>query len=1319
MLIQPALGRPFQLGGLYDARKHQFLPSSPGDSNLLQGDGGLVTKEETISEANSVEEMDDFTQRSIHFNLDSGTRLSVLSGLVAVKGAASYLVAQRALMLTERIVYYCHKTTHTVSLNIDSFNEYNRTEISQGGDATHVCAAIEYGAQAVITFEQIARDEVEASQARENLKACVRAIAGMSVDENGRVDIPDDIKDRAKSVKVVYFGDIVVDGTPSTFEDVCRIIKSFPSLVAEVNAIPIRVHLSPLSAMNVQGVPLEVENFQTLEDDPLMAGCESIMGAFAQVEQDVQECIAARACRYYPVLRDLLWEMDGLMRAKRRDFMQQAVDCLTKLRSGHAESHYDLEDLVFGILESPFAPTTLMEWMHERRRTTAFLESVISATPNVETVWQDEALATSLEKCSHALILRVYMGTQGTDPLLEELKAWPQPPEATAWVDQPPALFDFASLSSRKRSFMLLAEANAGCSDAAKAIVLRCSAHDRPLTELTIETAYMDRQGVWHENYEPHAGIDRLEFISASHEGVTLDWRPVGAKNDAAQESSTTSADDQIEVQWREAGGISGDGEDGWQSQTFQFEDGLMVYGLKPVTEYIFRARMKTSVGATRFCPELAAKTTFRLREEYNVLLLGSTGVGKSTFINAFVNYLAFASLDEAKAKGLKHVLPASFTVSQLGASTRVVIGKPEIDGEALDVVDDGESCTQHPKAYVVTVTSGDVEWKIRWIDTPGIGDPRGIDQDTKNMQAILHFLSHHTELHAILFLLKPNDSRLEVSFKYCIKELLKNLHRDAVRILMFVFTNSRQTFYEPGDTLPVLRKLLSGLAMEVPTTRDTMFCIDSESFRYLAARNQGVEFADATDDDFKKSWNRSVATCRRLVHQMKTLGPHRVRETATLNEARQQILLLAEPLARINKDIETKKAAIQGQRSQLDVAVNDETRLRELLMADTDELHAVDLEQPRTVCTHQDCSSMASLASGEIIRLYTTHCHEMCYVKGVPLGTLNDVRLTACWAFNGGRTRTCRNCQHDFQYHYHVAVEYQYRRVRREDATIARELEEVCTIQQRRQEVMQRLEQELLQHEEEQRVVVEVSAKFAHFLANCGILSINDAVEDYIRFQIIEQKDIIASLRRLGGDTRQNEAVISGLEKQLSTYHEELRMLKELQEKTRGGSGTSDPVTLDGVMTLIRDLEALPLNGPKITEAKEAHSKANARAHVQYNEVFIQPRNRGSSASAYRHCMPYGGGYGAPRSRLAHGGEFAPQGDGFHAAGRNRIGSSPSGASSAYGCGSRSGGKGGQARHLGGPSQQSASGAPTGCAGRSRRAKFDYSINWVWQCGW
>ena len=47
---------------------------------------------------------------------------------------------------------------------------------------------------------------------------------------------------------------------------------------------------------------------------------------------------------------------------------------------------------------------------------------------------------------------------------------------------------------------------------------------------------------------------------------------------------------------------------------------------------------------------------------DINILLLGQTGVGKTTFINAFANYLVYNSLDEAIDGKLQAIIPAWFT---------------------------------------------------------------------------------------------------------------------------------------------------------------------------------------------------------------------------------------------------------------------------------------------------------------------------------------------------------------------------------------------------------------------------------------------------------------------------------------------------------------------------------------------------------------------------------------------------------------------------------------------------------------------------------
>lgn len=115
--------------------------------------------------------------------------------------------------------------------------------------------------------------------------------------------------------------------------------------------------------------------------------------------------------------------------------------------------------------------------------------------------------------------------------------------------------------------------------------------------------------------------------------------------------------------------------------------------------ETVQEPQIPTSVMETAQTPGVPA-----LGGPVNILLLGASGVGKSTFINALCNYLTYASLDEAVKGELRSLIYCEFEDSNRGISgqlttRKIVVGKPDSD-EGGAKIQTGASCTQKCKAY-------------------------------------------------------------------------------------------------------------------------------------------------------------------------------------------------------------------------------------------------------------------------------------------------------------------------------------------------------------------------------------------------------------------------------------------------------------------------------------------------------------------------------------------------------------------------------------------------------------------------------------------
>ena len=386
-------------------------------------------------------------------------------------------------------------------------------------------------------------------------------------------------------------------------------------------------------------------------------------------------------------------------------------------------------------------------------------------------------------------------------------------------------------------------------------------------------------------------------------------------------------------------------------------------------------------------------------QQDINVLILGQTGVGKTTFVNAFVNHLVYDSLEKALIGELFSVTSATFFLHDVmnGATRKIDFGETDSNEQFSDK---GYSATQGCQSYVFSIGNR----KLRLIDAPGIGDTRGPIQDATNFEHIVDYISQYQYLNGICILLKPNEERLNVLFNYCFKELLTHLHRSAAENIMFVFTNGRSTDYGPGATSMILPNLLKEISektnADIPFSEDNTFFLDNEGFRFLVASKKGMVFGRNQLESNAKSWKKSSRGYIRLFSSTCNKFPHELQETISINAAQQHIRKLTRLLAEIVRLTAENIKLVENFKGQSIRRI--EQRIGRF----------VPLDLPRTVCTSETCTRV-TIRDGQLIVDYFQHCHTKCYLRKVDEEVIRHPKLRRCKAMNRDTGET--NCSSRF----------------------------------------------------------------------------------------------------------------------------------------------------------------------------------------------------------------------------------------------------------------------------------------------------------------
>jgi GTPase SAR1 family protein len=786
---RPALGNIASLGTFYDARTDTFVPIS-----LLRTAPAAAAVTTTDIHKSDVRfsRTDTYTEKFKSMGVNADLSASVLAGLVNVEGSGRYLLDKRESNLSIQAALHYDITTVQESLNFFA-NEIKEslafTQID-GDWATHVVAEIVWGAQNIVTLkrtvtQQEDRNEVEGQFTAAFDKLKIIKLGGTAELENESVD-----EEFTSSVEVTVYGDVLAnDGLcPIDLHSAFRFLRNVPTYVAAANngkGKPLMYTLLPLPLLKMF-YNIEITAEITLTQ--LSAEClEEFVQLFDEC-RNAQETLNGY-CSYvkthrFCVPEDHIRGVDDQlkkMRTTEASVKTRYAETLKSVRAGKADAQ-QLWALIEDIRKND-APDFCLPDTASCIEKVEFIELMVSKGATY-VGFDGGSLDLELAKNRNIDTYTLYFdeNTRGV---------------SDTWANNVALILQL--LEDKKRKIHV--------------VLVDCDVIDMKLAKPEV---HLWRQG--HvimkdvaEEWGVLANLSTMRYpedsLDRSEWGKPVKCAPVKILCPGLDCVSTTMRS-WICLKCRDPVMFS------YANKYLYCQCGRWEYH-----KWEFRCEdPRHGVDYQKYDDRKLLQFLENLEpfDELNLLILGQTGVGKSTWINAFVNYLTFPTLDEAiKAEKLESVIPCSFSIQkevskqlvsvdiQVGFSAQTGEngqGQTEADGSS------GQSATQSTQVYAMLIGNR----IVRVIDTPGIGDTRGLQQDKKNMADILKVLPTYENLHGILILLKSNEARLDVMFSFCIKELLTHLHRNAVRNIVFGFTNTRNTSYNPGDTFKPLQSLVA-----------------------------------------------------------------------------------------------------------------------------------------------------------------------------------------------------------------------------------------------------------------------------------------------------------------------------------------------------------------------------------------------------------------------------------------------------------------------------------------------------------------------------
>ena len=578
LLEMPCLGRPFQLGTLYDCRNDSLIPGV-----TLWGPETLRTALHANMEGSDFEVItsDSLSKKTFLLDVSAGLKLSVLGGLVKAGGSGKFLYDRTTSKNQARVSLRYKATSRFEQLNTSHLGKFEYPQIFDDDIATHVVTGVQYGADAIFVFDRQVESSEKLKQVHGNLEAMISALPGIDLNVGGSADL--DIQKKGnegmEEIHCKFYGDFILPKNPTMYQDAVRVYQELPKLLGGdgyPKSVAKKVWLYPLSKLDSKVHRLVREISSHLVDD-----VQELLESLHELEIQTNDLLRHAAYNYFFKSKGDLEKLQSVISSYRSAILRRLSTLLPQVRGGGADET-KLAELIEENGISPFSYDHLSSWIKGKEIEVSTLAVYLEELKNhqIQFAFSPAELVGITSKFDGEKILCFDFNIPaGNDIYLQRMEAYLHEQTLSQELQVQKAWYKTHEIRQAFQRFVNFVKTNTGREDVKYAVTNETA---ESVGKLGVVLMYEDACSTM---FEPPDQPSKPQALSVTHNSIQLKWdKPsYGATSVQSYTVAYSTSDDPI---------------DQWCTQASDAEC-LELINLTPGSRYYIKVTAETSVGSS------------------------------------------------------------------------------------------------------------------------------------------------------------------------------------------------------------------------------------------------------------------------------------------------------------------------------------------------------------------------------------------------------------------------------------------------------------------------------------------------------------------------------------------------------------------------------------------------------------------------------------------------------------------------------------------------------------------------------------------------